>query len=77
MFNALSQVYQDVNAAGTSAVTTTYGYDANGNQTSIDSPLARNTIPAYDALNRLDQIKDPNSGTTKIGYDANDNVASV
>ena len=77
VFNALSQVYQDVNAAGTSAVTTTYGYDANGNQTSIDAPLARNTIAAYNALNRLDQIKDPNSGTTKIGYDANDNVASV
>jgi RHS repeat-associated protein len=77
VFNTLSELYQDVNAAGTSAVTTTYGYDANANQTSIDAPLGRNTIPAYDALNRLDQITDPNSGITKIGYDANDNVASV
>lgn len=77
VFNTLSELYQDVNAQGTTAVTTTYGYDANGNQTSIDAPLGRNTTPAYDALNRLDQITDPNSGITKIGYDANDNVASV
>ncbi|MDB6102767.1 MAG: hypothetical protein JWO52_2766, partial [Gammaproteobacteria bacterium] len=35
VFNTLSQLYQDVNAAGTAAVTTTFGYDANGNQTSV------------------------------------------
>jgi YD repeat-containing protein len=77
MFNTLSELYQDINAAGTAAVTTTYGYDSNGNQTSIDSPLGRNTIPAYDALNRVSQITDPNSGVTQVTYDASDNVASV
>jgi RHS repeat-associated protein len=77
LFNTLSQLYQDVNAAGTSAVTTTYGYDANGNQTSIDAPLGRNTISIYDALNRLDQITDPNTGITKFVYDADNNLASV
>jgi YD repeat-containing protein len=29
VFNTLSELYQDINAAGTSAVTTTYTYDAN------------------------------------------------
>lgn len=67
----------DVNSAGTQAVTTTYGYDPNGNQTSIAAPLGRNTNNQFDALNRLDQIKDPNSGLTQLGYDANDNLASV
>jgi RHS repeat-associated protein len=76
-FNALNELYQDVNAAGTSAVTTTYGYDTNGNQTSIAAPLSRNTADQYDALNRLTKITDPNSGITQLGYDANDNLASV
>ena len=76
-FNTLSELYQDINAAGTSAVTTTYGYDSNGNQTSIDAPLSRNTGNQFDALNRLSQITDPNSGITKLAYDANDNLASV
>jgi RHS repeat-associated protein len=77
VFNALNELYQDVNAAGTSAVTTTYGYDSNGNQASIAAPLSRNTADQYDALNRLIQITDPNNGITKLGYDANDNLASV
>ncbi len=76
-FNTLSELYQDINAAGTSAVTTTYGYDSNGNQTSMDAPLSRNTAKQVDALNRLSQITDPNSGITKLAYDANDNLASV
>jgi RHS repeat-associated protein len=77
VFNALSQLFQDVNAAGTAAVTATFGYDNNGNQTSIAAPLARSTANAYDELNRLKQITDPASGITQFGYDANDNLTSV
>jgi YD repeat-containing protein len=77
VINALNEVYQDVNAAGTSAVTTTFGYDSNRNQTSIAAPLLRNSSNQYDALNRLAQITDPASGITHVGYDANDNLASV
>jgi RHS repeat-associated protein len=77
VINALNEVYQDVNAAGTAAVTTTFGYDGNGNQTSASAPLSRNTGNQYDALNRLTQITDPASGVTQVGYDANDNLASV
>ena len=77
VINTLNELYQDVNAAGTAAVTTTFGYDTNGNQTSIAAPLSRNTANAYDALNRLTQLTDPASGITKFGYDAEDDLLSV
>jgi RHS repeat-associated protein len=77
VFNSLSQLYQDVNAAGTAAVTTTFGYDPQGNQTSVAAPLSRNAANAYDELNRLKQITDPASGVTQFGYDANDNLTAV
>jgi YD repeat-containing protein len=77
VFNTLSQLYKDVNAAGTAAVTTTFGYDPQGNPTSNAAPLSRNTANAYDELNRLKQITDPASGLTQFGYDANDNLTSV
>jgi RHS repeat-associated protein len=77
IYNALSEIYQQVGSAGTSAVTTTYGYDSNGNATSIQAPLSRDSGNAFDALNRLTQITDPNSGVTTFGYDANDDLISV
>jgi RHS repeat-associated protein len=77
VFNTLNQLWKDVNAAGTAAVTTTFGYDTNGNQTSVAAPLARNSLSLYDELNRLKQITDPASGVTLFGYDAQDNLASV
>ncbi len=77
IYNALSELSQDIGAANTAAVTTNYGYDNNGNQTSIAAPLSRNTGEVYDALNRLKQITDPAGGTTGFAYDANDNLVSV
>jgi RHS repeat-associated protein len=77
VFNSLSELARDINAAGTSAVTTTLGYDSNGNLTTSNAPLSRNTANQYDALNRLAQITDPTSGVTQLRYDANDDLASV
>jgi RHS repeat-associated protein len=77
VINALNELYQDVNAAGTPAVTTTFGYDLNGNQTSIGAPLSRNTANAFDELNRPKRTTDPASGVTQMSYDANDNLTSV
>jgi RHS repeat-associated protein len=75
--NALNEVYQDTSAAGTAAVTTTYGYDNDGNVQTVSAPMARNTSNAYDALSRLTQVTDPATGITKIAYDANDRIVSV
>ncbi len=77
VFNTLSELSQDIGAAGGSAVTTILGYDANGNVTSSDAPLSRNTGIAYDTLNRLSQVTDAAGGITAVGYDTSDNVASV
>jgi RHS repeat-associated protein len=77
VINTLNELSQDINAAGTAAVTTTLTYDNNGNVLTSAAPLARNTADQYDALNRLKQITDPNAGITQFTYDANDNLASV
>ena len=77
VFNTLSQLNQDIGAAATAAVTTTLGYDNNGNPTTIQAPLGRNTTNAYDALNRLQQVTDPASGVTQFAFDANSNLTQV
>jgi RHS repeat-associated protein len=77
VFDTLSQLWKDINAAGTTNVTTVFGYDRNGNSISVNAPLSRNSTSSYDYLNRLSQITDPASGTTVFGYDVNDNLTSV
>ena len=77
VFNGLGELSQQIGSANTAAVTTTFGYDNNGNQTSVDAPLSRNTANQYDALNRLIKITDPNGGVTKFSYDSNDNLTVV
>lgn len=77
VINTLNEVYQEVNAAGTSTVTTTFTYDNDGNATAIDAPLSRNTGESYDALNRVSSTTDPASGVTAFGYDAEDDLTSV
>jgi YD repeat-containing protein len=77
VFNSLSELYQQIGSAGTAAVTTTFGYDSNGNQISISAPLSRNTANQYDALNRLVQITDPGNGVTTLNYDVNDDLTAV
>ncbi len=76
VFNALDELYQDINAAG-SATATTFGYDGNNNRTTIAAPFSRNSVDGYDALNRLNQITDPKNGITKMTFDTRDNVATV
>ncbi len=77
VFNTLNQLWKEIGAAGTAAVTTIHTYDNNGNETGINAPLSRNSIQAYDELNRLKQITDPLSGVTQYGYDALDQLISV
>jgi RHS repeat-associated protein len=77
VYNSLSQLYQDIPSAGTAAVTTTYGYDLDGNRLSSAAPLGRTTTNTYDALNRISTVKDPGNGVTQFAYDANNNLTSV
>lgn len=77
VFDALNRLHKEIGAANTEAVTTTYGYDNNGNQTSIAAPLGRDTTQGYDELNRLSQVTDPLNGITHYGYNALDQLISV
>jgi RHS repeat-associated protein len=77
IFNVMNLVSEKIGAADTADVTTTYGYDAKGNQTSVVAPLGRDTTQVYDQLNRLTQITDPMNGVTKFGYDALGQLTSV
>jgi RHS repeat-associated protein len=80
VFDSLNRLSEDVAAAGTSNVTTTYDYNYFnlGEQVAnISAPLGRNTAQSYDQLNRLIQITDPASGVTQFAYDAEDNLTSV
>jgi RHS repeat-associated protein len=65
VFNALNRLERELGAVGQ---TTQYGYDANGNRTSVTDPLGRTTVSAFDALGRLVQVTDPLNGATQYGY---------
>jgi YD repeat-containing protein len=70
-------LFQEIGATGQ---TTQYAYDNQGNLTSVDGPLASTvdvTVNAYDALNRLRQVTDPNNGITEYAYNGIDQLVSV
>src|SRR4029077_11898103 len=77
VFNNLNQLFQEIGATNQ---TTQYAYDNQGNRTSIDGPLAGAvdvTVNAYDALNRLRQVTDPNNGVTQYADTGIDQLVSV
>ena len=56
--------------------TTKYTHDANGNRTSVTDPNDNETYFAYDGLNRLIQVTNPDSTTREISYDPAGNKIS-
>ncbi|MER8188653.1 DUF6531 domain-containing protein [Kitasatospora sp. NPDC094015] len=67
------------NAAGSTpaAYTTTFGYDAAGNRTTVKDPLGNTTATAYDALDRPTAVTDPLGRRTSTGYDAAGHVTTA
>jgi RHS repeat-associated protein len=77
-FDALERMLTDVGWKDSStALTTTYAYDAQGNATSITDRRGHATGQSFDALNRLHQVTDRLSHTTTTVYDDHDRVTSV
>ncbi|MFJ6480954.1 MULTISPECIES: FG-GAP-like repeat-containing protein [unclassified Streptomyces] len=64
----------NLSGANAAAFTTTYGYDENGNQTTVTDPSGAVTTTAYDALNRPVSVTNALGQITKTTYDGNDNV---
>ncbi len=56
--------------------TTAYGYDPNGNQTSVVENSSTNTW-TYDAYNRISSYRDTSGNLIQYGYDANGNVTNL
>ena len=77
------QLYNDLNQLteiiGLNNHTTTFAYDGNGNRTTTTDAATQTTTSAFDALNRLISVldPDPSSGAVKYGYDPQDNLVSV
>lgn len=59
----------NVSGADASKFTTTYGYDAAGNQTSVTDALGKQTVTEYDAMNNVTSVTDPLNNVTKTEYD--------
>ncbi|HZS58216.1 MAG TPA: DUF6531 domain-containing protein [Gemmatimonadaceae bacterium] len=74
VFDQLSRLASDI---GSQNQTINYGYDSNGNRTSVTDPLNRLRSNNYDALNHLVSSVDPANGTTSFGYDGADELTSV
>jgi RHS repeat-associated protein len=77
VFNSLNQLWKQIGAAGTGAVTTEFLYDARGNLTNTNAPFARNTSQQYDGLGRIERVTDPSFGITLFSHDPNDNLTTV
>jgi len=56
---------------------TSYGYDENGNVTSVVDPAGGTTSLEYDAANRLTRRMLPNGFETLYGYDLRDRLVSI
>lgn len=84
-YNNLNRLVKDIGGTSPTTQITQYGYDNQGNLTSVDGPLNNTTANdvrtyTYDALNRLATQVDPSGavgGTTVYGYSGLDQLASV
>ena len=78
--DALNRLSKLIGGTNPAAQIIQYGYDANGNVTSVLDPLLRTTTQIYDARNRLTEVRDPFNGVpspTKYEYNARDSVTKV
>jgi RHS repeat-associated protein len=67
----------NVTGADPAPFTWTYGFDENGNQTSVSNPTAGTTTTTFDELNRPTSTTDALGKTTTAAYDADSNLTSV
>jgi RHS repeat-associated protein len=80
-YNADGQKTSVTQAGGTGATvtprTTGYGYDANGNQTTLTKPRGYATTTAYNADDNPALVTDPNGNATLTCYDGADQITET
>ena len=77
VYSSLNRLSQDIGGTNQTTQITDYGYDNQGNLTTITDPLTHLTTNGYDALNRLVQVTAPGPTVTGYGYNALDQLTSV
>ncbi len=56
---------------------TTFGYDGNGNRTSLERPEGGTWAYEYDGANRIEAVTDPEQNRTEYVWDKNGNLESM
>jgi RHS repeat-associated protein len=83
IFNRRIAIHQELTDTGLGAgvlvdtATTRYGYDGNGNVTTVVDALGRQTEYLYDALNRQRVILYPDGSQVALSYDPDGNVILI
>lgn len=72
--NMPGKLYKEINPDDTF---TKYGYDSEGNISSVTDPNNNTTSYEYDPLNRLITVTQPGNVATSYSYDAHSNLQSV
>lgn len=68
-FDALGRLQSAIATRDAINYSTTFGYDPNGNPTTVTDPKSKTTATQYDALNRPTRITDALNGLTTPSYD--------
>ncbi|WP_245712858.1 RHS repeat-associated core domain-containing protein [Micromonospora nigra] len=63
--------------AGGEGVTSSYGYDTRGNQSTLTDAQDNVWTSTYNLLGRVEAKSDPDAGDSTLGYDANGNLVQV
>ena len=74
VYDQLNRLFRELGALGQA---TEYGYDDQGNLTSVKDPLLRITTNHYDALNRVQRSVDAALGVTRYAYNGLDALTQV
>ncbi len=76
VYSSINRLFQELGALGQ---TTEYGYDNQGNVTSVKDPLNKTTTNQYDRVNRLKQTtsSSPISAVTQYAYNGLDALKQV
>lgn len=77
IFNSLNRLFKDIGGTNPATQITQYGYDNQGNLTTVTDPLDHVTTNGYDALNRLKQVTDPGTGVTQYALNPLDQLTGL
>jgi RHS repeat-associated protein len=77
VYSSLNRLFKDIGGVSPATEITQYGYDNQGNRTTLTDPLNHVTTNGYDALNRLKQVTDPGTGVTQYGLNPLDQLTAV